>query len=153
MAGLQVHGRTAFSAAALSITAGVTNQGAVAATLVDFNETAGTAYTLAGSDLTPSKTNKKITANVPGFYRVALRLVITMGNTAESVKVDIYKNGAALTQIATQTLTSLTGRMILVYNIERILWLEANDYITAVTTLTGTGTNTVTEGDLLVHSV
>jgi hypothetical protein len=141
-----VYGRPNFQFGALRVT-GASITGATGA--VDF-ATATTEQR--GGAITPTVASDYLLINEPGLYRVCARLHGT-GTTAKYNRLAIYKNAAALTQICTQQITALTGRLDTDFNLERVLWLESGDYLTLYLTVEAAGSCTIVEVDFTAQKI
>jgi hypothetical protein len=91
------------------------------------------ATTIAGTGLTPALTGgtpnaNAITVNQPGWYRVTARLTAKIDATKIG-KFYLYKNGAALSPIASVLHTEGAAAETRQITLEKVLWLETNDYV------------------------
>lgn len=135
----QAYGRTTQTAAIIGISAATTNYSLdTAAHIVDFTTAScnGANFLQAGSAATAdyaNATSSRITINEPGLYRVYLQGSTYGLPTAVSLVMSIYKNGAALSPTLDCTMLSTLASFVGgdTFHVERILQLEAGDYIQA----------------------
>lgn len=107
---------------------------------IDFSDASGAlcALTTAGRStlsrrtaVSVSQANRgRITIQEDGLYEI-IAYVEFQGNNGNTVSLEVYKNGAALTNVLRGNRTALTGSLRHGIRLGRIEPLQAGDYITA----------------------